>query len=451
MAKTHRAWTPEEDYIVMNSTASVKEIAAVLGRTVAAVYTRRAKLTREQMKSPQERQASIDKQHENMRIHKERVQTLMEATEGMNFTPEQISYIKIAIKKKLDIRPMLNPAFNPFQMKEIAIGLRSGVDVSVYADPKYNSAQMSEIRLGMEHGVNTEWFQNPAFSCDAMRQIRYGLETGLAVQYYANPCYTCDQMKQLREALRERLPVWKLANPAYQWEQMYILRRALRSDIDISTFSDPSLSAKEMEKRFIVLRDKFRAVYLTRSERPKPSNRSLEDLDYLEEPFIIHCRSDAHARELLKRLEMLGYSWGNLKANSSGTYSSVYFQCFPKEKRVRSNPNKPKNGDFITYLALKENMVVIDAALPEMENWVSLSQGPPSSAGIYRCLVRDTQTSIIQERMLEYSRNTEGKLRFLLQENETVLTWMPHVARQQRYQKLKQAQTEAQESITFSV
>lgn len=450
MAK-NRIWTPEEDYLLLHSTATNKELAAVLGRTVAAVTTRKAVLRREQFKSPTERQTAIDLQHENMRKHRERTQTLLDAIEGMDFSPEQISYLRDAVNDGLNILPMANPAFSTKQMKEIAIGLRSGVDVSAYAKTDYNEAQMAELRLGLEHRVCIDWYTNREFSCEAMRQIRLGLEAGLDVQYYANPHYTCDQMRQLREALRERLLIWKLANPDYSWKQMYLLRRALRSNLDISTFSDPSLSEQEMERRFLKLRDKIRAVYPTRSERPKPSNRSLEELDELNEPFVIHCRSEAHAKELLKRLETLGYSWGNLKTNSRGGYSSVYFQCFPKEKRVRSDQNKPKNGDFITYLALKENMAVIDAVLPEMENWIPLAQGAPPSAGIYKCLVRDRRNGAIQERMIEYSRNTEGKLKFLSEENELILTWMPHVSRVQRYQKMKEAKAQAQENISFSM
>lgn len=433
-AKTHRVWTPEEDFLILNSSASAKELAAVLGRTVNAVFTRRAKLRKETLKSQPEIQESLDKQHRWRAAHEERARNIQELTAGRGYTQEQVKSLMAADKDGLDIAPMLNPAFDAKQLREITSGLKSGIDVGLYADPKYDHGQMVEIRLGLEHGINTEWYENPAFSCAAMRQIRYGLECGLAVQYYANPCYTCNQMEQLRQALRERLPVWKIANPAYTWEQMKVLRSALNSNIDITTFANPAIPAAEMKRRFRALQDKYRAVYLTRSERPKPSGKSLVGLDSIGEPFVIHCRSDAHAKEFLKRLEDLGYSWGALKMKSPGTLAGLYFQCFPKEKRVRSNQNKPKNGDFTTYLALKENAAIIEAALPDTENWVSCTQSPPPSAGLYLCLVRDMQTGVIQERMLEYRRTPEGQLRFLKEPNESVLTWKPHISKEKRYQ-----------------
>lgn len=445
MAKNSRVWEPWEDDRIMNSEASSKTLSEVLDRSIQAIENRRSKLRRMYFMSAEEQQQIFNLTKARLEKSKDIQFRLDELTAGHNFSPQQLLILKTALRDNLDIRPIINEEYTPSQLRELYLCLKSGIDIS-WATPKYDAKQIVELRLGLEHNVDVSWYTNPAFSCEAMRQIRYGLEANLEVQYYASTAYNCLQMLQLREALREHLPIWKIASPAYSAEQMKVLRKALKSGMDITTFSDPKLSSTQMNSLYKALFEKFRAVYPTARQTPKPVGVSLKDLDEKGEPFVIHCKLQSHAEELLKQLEDLGYSWGVLSTRN-GSLGGMCFYCSPDKKRLHTNQNKPKDGSQITYMALKENCAqyIKDGLIDEDENWISCTQKSPDRAGLYVCLERDKATKVIQERMLELRRDERGKLHFLT--DGTVIAWKPHVSRKEMPYHFKKTKTEQADEV----
>ena len=452
MSKNSKVWTQEEDNFLMiakQGGLSSTDIAKALNRSICALETRYSKLNRQKYLSEEEVLLAIEDNKRKLKTDKEIQLRLEELTKGEDYSPQQLLIIKDTLRANLNPRYLLNPQLLPSQMKEIFLGLRADVDVALYASVVYDCKQMTELRLGLEHHVDISWYTNPQLSCEAMRQIRYGLETKLEVQYYASPMYNCWQMLQIREALKDRLPVWKLANPAYDPEQMKILRMALKSRLDISSFADPSIPADKMKKMYFAIRDKYRGVYPVNFRGPVTNGESLSDLNDKNELFVVHCKANENSEEFLQKMEDLGYQWGHLKTNSSGTLASMYFYCDPKKKHLYSDQNKPKDGKYFAYLSLRDDALGIkEADPPEDENWVACSYLKPDRVGFYVCLVRNRETNEVSERMIDYRRNLNGQLKWKTE--DTVLAWRPHVSRAERYGEKDTPKTQEKEQETFA-
>jgi len=424
MPKGTKPWTKSEDEILLNSDAPRKEIAKVLGRSVDACNTRHSILVRELNYLSLEEQKHIKERC--IREKKEslaRKDIIAELTKDNQYSNEQKTYLEKLYKQGLDISYLLNSKYTLLQMKQIAMGLNAGIKIEYYSNPEYNDRQMAEIRVGLTKGLDTSWYRNPMFSCEAMRQIRLGIEAGLPVQYYANPLYDGVQMEQFRLALQDHLPVWEIMNPAYNREQLKVLRLALSAGVDITTFKNPNLTAEEMKKRYQALYEKFRNVYETKNEKIEKLDDSLLDLHEKQEPFVIHARHESEAYELLNTLSSLQYTQDLRRKSSSGKLSGVYFTCNPVEKTVISDQNKPKNGNYITYSALRQEEEPKQTG-PKTEDWISCSEQYPKTFGYYQVVIREPDTGRLAERLVEFRNKKDSPPAFDV--DGTVLAWKPH-------------------------
>lgn len=149
----------------------------------------------------------------------------------------QLSEIRKAKNMDLDIKALLNPAFDWFQMAEIREGLVYGLDVSLYAQEKYDYLVMREIKLSLIDGVDILDFAKMGYKGSILKQLRLARLSGVNIEIYIREKYDGDQLDEIRKALEQGIDIRDAISIEFFGSQIRQIALGIQNDIDISLYA----------------------------------------------------------------------------------------------------------------------------------------------------------------------------------------------------------------------